>query len=567
MSSSARVGQPSLKVPKENNRFLCLPAAHDSTHLLDNNHEILSHNGLPVWFRRLRELGRKQAMLAAQRYLSAYAPALSQSITNMDLNCLRLVLGGHQPELFHPGVWFKNFLLAEISARTNSIGLQVIVDHDVAKSDTLRVPSCTVTKTNQQGSKVFALRSIPLPIREEWQARMPWHTTLTPHLDPAAWEKTITNVYQSMSECGLPQPLLLRRNKMFAECIASTQNIGDAFSHFRHRIEMESGVFNLEVPIGHLCAESAFGFFVHQCVRNADALWSSYNGCREAYRIRHRIKNQAQPVLELLRQGDWIELPFWIYQERQTTVERKRLWVCNKNNQLHLSDHFDAAQATVSVSLPWMGKGLSTAWEAIQKSGICIRPRALMTTLYLRCFVADLFVHGIGGGTYDELTDDIMRDWIGIEPPVYITSSASLHLPFRVESDLQQFDPVSTWSNVRRDLQLLRSVPEKFLEPANEAHRTLIELHVRQIASIPERGHKLKWHQETKRIKQQIESAIEPLKQVAQAKLDAIERTMQQNKILRSREYSFVLFDESDVVVRLSKLAKVAFRHKTDAGK
>jgi len=565
VSSSARASQPSLKVPKENNRFLCRPAAHESSQLIDNNHAILSLQSLPTWFRQLRKLGREQALFASQRYMSGYAPSLAQSILNVDSSRQRLVLGGHQPELFHPGVWFKNFLLSEIGKRSNSIGMQVIVDHDVAKSDTLRVPSCMKTKAG--GCEAFALRSIPLPIRGESQPRMPWHATLTAQLDPAAWDKTIANIYQSMSLCGLEQPLLLSRKKMLAQCIASTQNIGDAFSHFRHLIEMENGVRNLEVPFGHLCADSAFGYFVHHCARNADALWSSYNNCRNAYRIRHKIRNQAQPVLELLRQGDWYELPFWIYQERQATVERKRLWVCKKNNQLQLSDHFDSAQATVSVTLPWMEQALPNVWQDIRKKGICIRPRALMTTLYLRCFVADLFVHGIGGGTYDELTDDIMRDWIGLEPPVYMTSSASLHLPFFSDDDLHQLDPALSLSIVQRELQLVRSVPERFLEPSNEYHRKLMESHARQIAVIPERGNKLKWHRETASNKQLIEASIEPRKQTALAKLAAIERAVQQNKIRKSREYSFVLFEESDVVRRLSRLAKAAFSYDAEAGK
>jgi len=533
--------------------------------LLNNNHAILSQQSLPPWFSQLRKLGREQALFASQQYMSGYAPSLAQSIVNVDSSRQRLVLGGHQPELFHPGVWFKNFLLSEIGTRTNSIGMQVIVDHDVAKLDTLRVPSCMKAKAG--GCEAFALRSIPLPIREESQPRMPWHATLTAQLDPAVWDKTIANVHQSMSLCGLEQPLLLSRKKMLAQCIANTQNIGDAFSHFRHLVEMENGVRNSEVPIGHLCADSAFGYFVHHCARDADALWSSYNGCRNAYRIRHKIRNQAQPVLELLRQGDWYELPFWIYQERQATVERKRLWVCNRNNRLHLSDHFDSDQATVSVTLPWLEQDLPNVWQAIRKNGICIRPRALMTTLYLRCFVADLFVHGIGGGTYDELTDDIMHDWIGLEPPVYMTSSASLQLPFFSDDDLYPFDPALSLSIVQRELQLMRSVPERFLEPSNESHRRLMESHARQIAVIPERGNKLKWHRETASNKQLIEASIEPRKQTALAKLAAIERTVQQNKIRKSREYSFVLFEESDVVRRLSRLAKAAFSYDSETGK
>ncbi len=49
----------------------------------------------------------------------------------------------------------------------------------------------------------------------------------------------------------------------------------------------------------------------------------------------------------------------------------------------------------------------------ITSSGIagacCVLPRALTTTLFLRTFIADLFIHGIGGGQYDRLTDRIVE--------------------------------------------------------------------------------------------------------------------------------------------------------------
>jgi hypothetical protein len=54
----------------------------------------------------------------------------------------------------------------------------------------------------------------------------------------------------------------------------------------------------------------------------------------------------------------------------------------------------------------------------------------LTNTLFARLFLCDLFIHGIGGGKYDELTDEIMRRFYGIEPPEYLVLSATLLLPF-----------------------------------------------------------------------------------------------------------------------------------------
>jgi hypothetical protein len=499
---------------------------------------------------------------------------MAELISIGDLNEKQWIVGGHQPELFHPGVWFKNFLMSEIGKQTDSIGFQVIVDHDVARSDSLRVPyrqspnhAQRTTNSSQRPISEFAQRSIQLPIRKESQPRMPWHATLTRYSDSEAWNRTLFNLEKSISSCGLAAPLIHRHKELLASCIASQKNIGDAFSEFRHRIEMTNGVFNLEVPLGHLCSKSAFGFFVQHCVRNAETLWSSYNRCREAYRTRHRIRNQGQPVLELLRNQNSFELPFWIYLDNQSVVERKRMWASStSDNQMLLCDHAQPDRATVSAILPLAETKLADAWQKIAERGVCIRPRALMTTMYLRCFVADLFVHGIGGGTYDELTDDIIRDWIGTDAPIYLTSSASLHLPLNQDDHIESIEPNSGYS-IERELQLMRSVPERFLDQKIDFQRDLGNSHAAKIKNIPERGKKLVWHREIAQLKQQIEIAIEPKKRSALSKLEASERQIQQRKIVSSREYSFVLFEEQDVVDRLSRLASAAFQNTVDSGK
>src|SRR6185295_16487482 len=56
--------------------------------------------------------------------------------------------------------------------------------------------------------------------------------------------------------------------------------------------------------------------------------------------------------------------------------------------------------------------------------------RALITTLAARVLLGDLFVHGIGGAKYDQLTDRIIQCFFGLEPPGYVVVSGTLHVPF-----------------------------------------------------------------------------------------------------------------------------------------
>src|SRR5204863_8134293 len=95
---------------------------------------------------------------------------------------------------------------------------------------------------------------------------------------------------------------------------------------------------------------------------------------------------------------------------------------------------------------------------AAESRGIKLRPRALITTMYARLVLSDLFIHGIGGAKYDELTDFIIRRFFGIEPPAYVTATATFRLP--IERPNVSLDDVR--QNARR-IRELRYRPESFL--------------------------------------------------------------------------------------------------------
>ena len=55
-------------------------------------------------------------------------------------------LAGHQPQLFHPGVWLKNFALGRLAERHGATAVNLLVDNDTVKSTTLRVPGGSVAR-------------------------------------------------------------------------------------------------------------------------------------------------------------------------------------------------------------------------------------------------------------------------------------------------------------------------------------------------------------------------------------------------------------------------------------
>jgi hypothetical protein len=83
-----------------------------------------------------------------------------------------------------------------------------------------------------------------------------------------------------------------------------------------------------------------------------------------------------------------------------------------------------------------------------------------MTTLFLRFVLSDLFVHGVGGGLYDSVTDEIASRLWGLTPPKMIVASATLHLPVVEPAGAVELDE----RKLNDQLRWLRSSPERFLD-------------------------------------------------------------------------------------------------------
>src|SRR5690606_31457767 len=52
-----------------------------------------------------------------------------------------LVVTGHQAELFHPGVWLKNFYAAKVARECGGTAINLIIDSDLCRSTAIRIPS------------------------------------------------------------------------------------------------------------------------------------------------------------------------------------------------------------------------------------------------------------------------------------------------------------------------------------------------------------------------------------------------------------------------------------------
>ena len=128
-----------LRAPAADGALLAAPSLSEAGTLLAANARHLGvwdHDFQGRRFSRLRPSVRTQALERARVHHLHAGLDLPEHPAPIE----RLVSTGHQPELFHPGVWVKNFAVGRLAREQRSVGLNLIVDNDIPKSASIRVP-------------------------------------------------------------------------------------------------------------------------------------------------------------------------------------------------------------------------------------------------------------------------------------------------------------------------------------------------------------------------------------------------------------------------------------------
>jgi hypothetical protein len=172
--------------------------------------------------------------------------------------------------------------------------------------------------------------------------------------------------------------------------------------------------------------------------------------------------------------------------------------------------------------------------QTLRARGGKIRPRALLTTLYARLFLSDLFIHGIGGAKYDEVTDALLMDYFGCPPPAYLTATATLRLPLPIpnvsESDLRQV------RQQLRDLQWHGEWQAAAEQNALAARKRAL------LANIPERGQRRAWYHEMTEVNRTLADSLAQRRDELEQQFAQLSSDFRRARLLGSREFSFCLF-------------------------
>ncbi|HEY3248044.1 MAG TPA: hypothetical protein VGK88_07130 [bacterium] len=495
---------PDLEVPQRSGEVVCIPSGGDllataraNADALASTHVQLAGVPLPEFREQVR---CRLVSMASEFSAAAGIPLAARSAGGL------LVVTGHQPFLFHPGIWIK-YLMVDHLAALGAAGLSMSVDSDAFEEIGISVPSLAgglraVRETLVTAPPDVPYEAQPAPTRSEW----------------AEFLARVSSRLQTLPP-GSVQAAFAR----FAASSASIDagSIGEFITIARRRYEGPRRY--VELPVSAMSATEEFRRFVLHVASDAGRFAEIYNRHLRAYRARANIRTAAQPFPDLDVLDDCVELPFWILREGR----RVPLYARDTGGKCRL-----LAGTTEVAALD--GDRPDTI------EGLAIRPRALTLTAFTRLCAADLFVHGVGGGRYDRVTDAVIREYFALEPPRYAVLTATLHLP------LVSFDPAPERQQLQRRLLELQHNPERVLSDPSAAQRELIAEKWRLIYDLdrPElpRRERREATQRIRNINEALTAALDAEREVMQRRLAALHSAADAESAATTRTYPFCFF-------------------------
>ncbi len=496
------------EIPLRSGEAFCVPPIVQWDALARDNAAALDRVTVPLAGVPLAEL-RRQARPEVLTAAAAYAQALSL-VAAAPRAGNPLVVTGHQPSFFHPGIWLKHLVVDRVARDAGGIGLSISVDTDAPQEIGVDVP-------RREGRELRLVHETLLRVGPD----VPYEAIDAP--SAADWQAFVRRLYAHLDTVPLPEAV--RALRAFAEAAGTPtgeMNFVGFLTAARRRYEGNRSYGELAVSLLGGC--QTFKRFAWHLLCDGAHFAAVYNTHLASYRARYKIRTSAQPFPDLASDADRQETPFWILSNRR----RQPLFVQRRGSTIRLfagPTHVLDADAAAGPDV---------------LRDVALRGRAFTLTAFGRLCVADLFVHGVGGGRYDRVTDAVIRDYFGIEPPAYAVATATLHLP------LQAFDPAAERQALHRRALEIHHNPDRLLTHPTAAQQAQIDEKRALIVALE--GGALS-HRERRAATQRIREINESLARALTAELsDVKERQMEFERggeataAATHREYPFCLF-------------------------
>jgi hypothetical protein len=507
--------------------------------LVDNNRLLRAALDARIGDMRLWELvaaTRREVLMVAAEYTGHYRD-VTRPADVADWIARPIIMGGHQPDLFHPGVWLKNSALDAYARQVGGTALNLVVDTDRCGRTSVPVPL--------GGPRAAHIEDVPFDV---FNGEMAWEER--PVIDTDCFASFGQRASDLLAPL-VPKPILRRWWPLAVDRARESHRIGLGIAQARHMLEERLGLETLELPVSEMVRLPTVMVFMGWLLAHGRQLHEAYNAALSTYRRERRVRGRGRPMPDLVvrhdASGEWIELPWWMW-SRDDPRRRRVFANTSTAGVLALSD-----MDTLRVELPIVADTSPSKWvdalSRMEEHSIRLRPRAIVTTLVSRLLVADVFVHGIGGAAYDSITDDIVCRLIGSDPPRHAVVSGTLRLP--LEEAFPGFEagnPAGELAAVKAMLRDIEFHPERHLLPqtAQPAEvRELIAAKHRWIDTHPTVTLAKRRCREIRAINERLAARIDPARRDVAARTTQLSDAAKARTVLRARDYPWCFFQEN----------------------
>lgn len=456
---------------------ICEPPPNAWRGMFEENQSALGN--ISSELQELRREFRSEMLAAASDYeseilhLAARIGVKLRSI-NLHPDPAGIIMAGHQPVIYHPGLMAKIDTLESCSNELNCQGINISIDTDSGFGAEWTYP---ISEGGIAHAQLATASSLFL------------NQTVRPVSDLDTIVREIVNQHILLGQTAIAERArhageLLKL--LPGESVAAVNTLLRRVTVPKHRF--------LELPLSRLVQLPSAASFLSSIVADADKFCRSYNNQLDQHRTDHQIKNLANPFPNLTYSDDRFELPFW----RIDITADKRIPVFASGNQISLGrDEF-------------------------------IAPRGALITTMLRLLGADLFIHGMGGARYEAITDGLLKTYFNLSQSNFIVASANCYL---FEDEIVRYEQaLATEESFRRLPSRIPDFLGRGLFSSSEED-ALLELHSKRAILLSEL-------QAKKESKLDARSAGEALKRIDQEIKDLLWQTSLGLRVLKETQIS-----------------------------
>jgi hypothetical protein len=485
-------------IPEKDGQTLVHPPLSEYPRLIAQNAG--SPRGVKVGGENMDDLTR-EARAEILRIADEYTRSLGLETVAGYASNAPVIASGHQPSMFHPGVAFKTMVHARASTQSGATPLFITVDHDDIDASAVTLP------TIRDGRLVKTSHTLFPSARGR----------VLEKAGVESWEVTRSRLNEAVQI--MDSPRLVGPRKAMEDFLRrldnrppdSAKNYVELAILLRRAWERPVNGGYLEIPVSSICQTRAFLHFAASIMEDIEKFAGVYNSQLERYRKEHNLRYPANPFPNLGKSGDSWEAPFWTL-------------AGDKRERLYVTPTGRVVTQDGSVDIP-VG--------AVTGGSLPIRPRAITLSLFMRLLVCDLFIHGVGGAKYDQVTDGIISEYYGFPPPGYAVVSATFHPDMQAEDPSIRIEAVKT--RLRDIGQRPEHAPELASSPLKLAKDDLVEAMAKPGADKKTLGIRIK------ELNRQMAGQLKPLEDALNAELSTLGETAREWDVKSFRDYPFFI--------------------------